>query len=588
MIDDEFPMFSDLAIGENQDNAKRFAQKELAVKLYSAFRKNHMLCDIENVASDLPLESIRKSDLVILDYHLSPVEGNSEKSISILRELASSNHFNTVVVFTAAPNLNEVWLEIIASMGGAWTGLPGSLEGEAKAEWERLSDDGALPTASLDAVMEFAQCRNSRNISPAVRKAAEDELKELGVPISACSDIITALIHKEMAKYAGPYSGAPKHYAIGGCSNETRWIQSKNTFIVVHKKQSLTAGPDHDPAGIMEGLNLALLAWRPNLIQIVVSEIQNVLEREALISGDELLRHPKTQAALWHFLLEGLGPINVAETPDVRAPLSALIDRILDGVRRRLSSDPALLDLASDALLGEIRGAGWTPETWPTRGKSRLDAVKKISRIDDSVAASDIFFRLNSFFGTEVFHRSHITMGTLIMHRASGVCFVVASPACDMTTRAPSNTQVWTKDIYPLKPVVCVHLKKLSSHDGALIDASAGKHIFLENGKDKITFALMDSGVPSHEMIFVEGAGVVRDEGGKKIFSARRLTARGFEGREVLVGGGEEVEKVDFARSEFEVIGQLRSANGNRVLQMISQHLSRIGLDYLSMPNNKN
>lgn len=571
MIDDEFPTFSDLADSSQDGSSKRFKQKDLAVKLYSAFRKNHMLCDIENVADEVPLESIRKSDLVILDYHLGPDEGNSEKSISILRELASSNHFNTVVVFTAEPNLNQVWLEIIASLGGAWTGLPGALEGEAKSHWERLSDHGILPSASLEAVMEFAQARNARGLTGAVRKAAQDELLALGVPNEACSEIITALIHVEMAKYAGKYKGEPRHYAVGGCHGDTRWIQSKNTFIVVHKKNEGLSEDEKDPAGILSGLNLALLAWRPNLIQIVVSEIQNVLELEALISGDELLRSPATQAALWHFLLDGLGPIDASAEPDVRAPLSALIDRILEGVRRRLSSDSNLLQLASDALLGEIRDIGWRQDAWPV-GKDRITAVSEISRTAASAKAQDVFFRLNSFFSTEAFYRSHITMGTLILHQASGECFVVATPACDMTTRVPSADQLWTPAIYPLKPVICVHLRRNDSVDKALAEASSGRHVFVENGKQRLTFSLVGNGIPSYEVIFVKDAGVVKEDEGRKVFSARRLAAP---------PAGREHELDD---SVFEVIGQLRSANGNRVLQMITQHLSRIGLDYLSMP----
>lgn len=583
MIDDEFPTFSDLAIGPTDGTEKRFKQKDLAVKLYESFRKNDMLCDIENVAAEVPLESIRKSDLIILDYHLGPTEGDSEKSISILRELAASKHFNTVVVFTAETDLDKVWLEIIASLGGAWTTLPGELEGDAKTHWERLSDESKLPTASLEAVMEFAQKRNVRNLSSDVRKAAQDELVALGVPQAACTDIIGALINVEMAKRAGKYKGEPKHYAVGSYKDGKRWIQSKNTFIVIHQKKKELSADDKDPAGILASLSGALLSWHPNLIQVVISEIQNILELEALISGDELLRHPATQAALWYFLLDALGPLDPTKSPDVRAPLSALIDRILEGVRRRLSTDPALLELASNALLGEMRDAGWKPDNWP-EGRHRIAAIADISRTKGSATASDVFFRLNSFFSTEVFRRSHITMGTLILHRSTGDCFVIATPACDMTPRAPSSEQFWSRAIHPLKPVVCVHMRKLDTIDGALVEASNGRHVFLENGADKMAFALASTGSPSYEVIFVKDAGIVQEKEGKKVFNAGRLTA-------VMVPGAapedppkpSDTER-DWVYEEFEVIGQLRSANGNRILQLATQHLSRIGLDFISMP----
>lgn len=580
MIDDEFPTYNDLAAGYSHEKEKVFRQKDLADKLYAAFRKNNMLCDVENVATDVPLESIRKSDLIILDYHLGPEEGDSRRSIGIIRELASSTHFNTVVVFTAEPDLDKVWLEVIASLGGAWTSLPGELDGDAKQEWERLSDEGTLPGASLDAVMEFAQRREIRCLSPSVRLAAQEELVALGVPRKTCGAIIEALINVEMARRAGDYKGEPRNHAVGGYANENRWIQCKNTFIVVHRKGGELTEDDVDPAGILSSLSKSLLAWRPNLIQILVSEIQNVLEGEALISGDELLRHPATHASLWHFLLDSMGPIDTGAAPDVRAPLSALIDRILDGVKRRLSLDPDLLSLASDAMLGEVRDAGWNVDNWPTEVK-KIEAVAEISRTKGLTTPAEVFFRLNSFFSTEEFRRTHITLGTLIQRKATRECFIVASPACDMTPRRPSEDQLWTGVIHPLRPVVCVHMHKVSAIDKALTYASTGKYIFVESGSEQIAFSIIPSPTPSYEVIFVRDAGAVSEADGRKAFSARRVGVVPSNAAESVDPNINDRGLLD---DEFEVIGQLRSSNANRVLQMISQHLSRIGLDHISMP----
>jgi hypothetical protein len=98
MVDDEFPTFVDLARGETPETANRFLQKDRAARLYDAFQRNHMLCDVENVANDVKPERLRKSDLVVLDYHLGPGHNNSDRAIEILRKLSASKHFNTVVV----------------------------------------------------------------------------------------------------------------------------------------------------------------------------------------------------------------------------------------------------------------------------------------------------------------------------------------------------------------------------------------------------------------------------------------------------------------------------------------------------------
>src|ERR1700735_4796242 len=90
MIDDEFPTFADLARGETPDTTKRFSQKDRAVALYEAFQRGHMICDVDNAASDVKTDRLRKSDLIILDYHLGPGQNESDRAIEIIRELSST------------------------------------------------------------------------------------------------------------------------------------------------------------------------------------------------------------------------------------------------------------------------------------------------------------------------------------------------------------------------------------------------------------------------------------------------------------------------------------------------------------------
>jgi hypothetical protein len=580
MIDDEFPTFSDIANKTEGSADKKFRDTDRAVKLYDAFRKCDMICDIENVADEFHPNRIRKSDLIILDYHLGPVEGDSEKSISILRELAGSKHFNTVVVYTAEPDLNKVWLEIMASLGGGWTTLPAELSGESQGHWERLSDEKKLPSAPVNAVMEFARKRSVRNLSSGVRKGLQDELVALGVPPKNCTDLIDALVHVEMAARAGRYATQPARRAVGDYADNKRWIQSGNAFITILKKNDLT-NDERDPAGIMACLSDALIGWRPNLIQILVSEMQNILELEALITDDEHLREPVTHAALWFYLLDALGTIDPSANPDVRVALTALIDRIIEGVRRRLSTDPDLLKLASDALLGEIRDAGWNKAEWPG---AKISSATEISRTKDLASGSDIMFRLNSFLSTEVFRRAHISTGTVVYHKRTDQYFVVASPACDLALHMPSKDQQWTRSIHPLAPVVAILLHTDNKHDAALAEAAKGQHIFLENENGKKVFKVVaPTSQPSYEIFFLPDGGIVREVEGRKIFDAGRLGPKLVPSENGEPEKPSETER-DWVYDEFEVVGQLRPLNANRILQSAGQHLSRIGLDFIDMP----
>lgn len=579
MIDDEFPTYADLAEGETEKNKKRFKQKDRAISLYRAFQKRHMICDVENSISDVKIDRLRKSDLVILDYHLS-AEGDNETSIAILRELSSSKHFNTVVVYTAEPDQDGVWLDVLASLSGGWSNYSDQLDEEQRRHWERLLDSGTMPEASLEAVMEYSKRRSLRDLSVPVRMAAQQELVDLGVPQGLCGPIIEGMIHSHMSNRAGRYSKEPCRRAVGGYAEGRRWIQTANAFVAITQKRDLEESNDgsntdvgDDPAGILECLSSALLAWKPNLIQILISEIQNILELEALATEDVHLRDEVTQTALWYYLLNSLGRIDptASPPPDVRIPLTNLIDKIVDGIRQRLSNDTDLLQLGTKALLGELRDIGWTYDDWPMPGTSNLiKASSQIARTQ-GVKGPDTLFRLNNFLSTERFRRAHITTGTVFF--GDGKYFVAASPACDLVARKPGADQAWAHAIHPLTPVVAILLHE-DKIDSALADAERAQHLFIQVGEKNMALRLTNSvAQPSYEFFLTKNEGRVFESSGKIMFNATRLALKTDQSGDV-----------DSINDVFEVVGQLRGVNATRVLDMAGRHLSRIGLDYIKMP----
>jgi hypothetical protein len=574
LIDDQFPTLADLAVGETEATKRRFKQKDTAVKLYQAFRSRAMTCDVVNVAEEVHQDLLCKSDLIVLDYHLGDDDHDPSKSIDILRDLARSKHFNNVVVYTAETDLDAAWLMIIASLAGGWSKLPAELEGDAKLHWDRLDDEGKLPKISKDAVMQFARKRDIRVLDKGLSQFHRKELTDLAVPAAVCSDVIKALIHRELADMTPRHASVPGSNAVGDFGDGKRWVHCGNTFItVVQKKDPLPEGAD-DPAGILKALDSAVLAWRPNLVQIIVAEIQNVLELDALLDDNDLLGKPETQAALIYYLMDLLGPVDTASDPDIRPGLTALVDRIVEGVRRRVSTNDSLLSVAKKAVMGELIAGGWKAGAWPKEQKL-VDGAMGLARTPD-VKRPDMFFRLNSFLGAEPFSRAHITTGTVVKHRQSGDCFAIASPACDMVPRQPSAEQHWLSAIHNLKSVVCIRLTVEDSHDGALADAAHGRHIFLESNSDRSVYRLWEGNAPSYEIIFVEQGGLVRDDAGKTVFSGKRIRR---------AGGAAAAQHYEWNAETFEIIGQVRSANASRIMQLATQHMSRIGLDYLTMPS---
>src|SRR5680860_1665307 len=110
LIDDKFPRFDQLCdIANYQELIKQYNEYDRAQTLYKMFYCRDIVCDIENAPNVDDVERLRKSDLIILDYHLTPGDPqDSSKSLAILKKLSNSPHFNVVTVYTRA-DLDETW-----------------------------------------------------------------------------------------------------------------------------------------------------------------------------------------------------------------------------------------------------------------------------------------------------------------------------------------------------------------------------------------------------------------------------------------------------------------------------------------------
>lgn len=608
MIDDAFPTYSDLCGGTATHD-----QKDRAAALYSGFRGLDMLCDIENTIEEVDADHLRKSDLIVLDYHLTVNSNDNTKAIQLLRQLATSHHFNTIVVYTAAPDQDAVWLDVIASLSGGWSKITASLDGEPKQHWERLKEAGTLPSPTKEAVMQFARGGILGTVEKPTLKIAIDELTGLGVPASHCSKIVEYLVAKELADRAGEYAAEPSGHAVGNFANGKRWIQVGNAFVVIMQKTEGTEGVS-ETAVIMAALNEALLDWRPNVVQVLISEIQNALELEGFAGSDTVLRKPDMQAALTYNLLRELGPIDLSKAVDARVPVMSLVDKVVDSVRRRLSTHEDLLAQVERTLIGDLKSSGWTLDKWPKETKL-VSAATELARTEGAKNAT-IMFRLNHFLSTEKFRRAHLTTGTVFHHRAKDEYFAVASPACDLVAGQGKPMQLWATAISPMLPIVAIRLHPASSMDKALSAASQAEHLFLEIGDEPRAFKV-DSGVghqPSYEVIFARDEGRVRTQAGKIVFDGARLLLRGSppsgdgpperpseeggaassSGAEALVAppaaGNDPATPTGsatgavFEYDTFEIVEQLRGVNAIHLLQLVGQHLSRVGLDFVGTP----
>lgn len=564
LVDDAFPTFTDM-FGD-EEKLTRFQERERAQKLYSQFRDRHLPCDIENAFApdDLHMvERLRKCDLIVLDFHLDGEGGDNTKSIQILRKLADSPHFNTVVVYTKA-DLEEVWLDVAANLRPDLRLAPLLEQRNREAEWWFDLKPESLIEPSVDVIAKYITLGFDA-IPRDVRSDMIDRISQQGGKGKGNLSVMAEMMIRSIIDKRRPLATKKEDEddKLGSRSIRGRfgagrphWLQCRGCFIAIVKKTS-----DEDEAStLLNALNDALLDWKPNFLQILVSEIQNRLELESVAADPRLFSDARRQVGLSHYLLEQL-----AGEEDAESAVESVIDRIVETLRHGISSDLQVRSFATQVLADIQASLG---EKLTTANKAANAAA--LAHVEANIDESGVISFLNSFLSTEVFAKSRITTGTVF---GNGQEFwMVTTPACDLTARTPGAAQGWMKSIHPIRAMLAIRLNKVKLQD-ALVAATQGRHAFIAYEGETLCLSFLDktTSAPDPEMFFVFDAGkVATSPEGHPTFQAIRVSQANF---------APELSQ----KSAYGVIGQLRPNYASRVLQLTGSHLSRIGIDFFNV-----
>ena len=559
LVDDAFPCLSDMFKSEQW--LRRFKEPDRAAALYREFRKRHLPCDIENTfrRGDIKMvERMRKCDLIVLDFHLDPDDSDNSKAIEILRRLAASRHFNTVVVYTKAEKLSDVWLDIAANLRSDFDVEEFLKQHETEHEWWQTTAELSKLQLPTETTMAEFLTGGIEGVSKPAKKAIGDEI----VAIGGAGDrkvLVEAWLRKNVAeRQHPPVKGVNStgDTALQGrfTNNGPHWLQCRGCFIAIVRKNS-----DDEVKHLMSGLDAALIDWKPNFLQILVSEIQNNLELESFAADPRLFSDVERQVGLSHYLLSQL-----EEDGDQIAAVEAVVDRILETLRHRISADKNLRTFG-DKVLTDIRS-------------ELADAITSDKPIANAGALAHapgkfdgqrILFLLNSFLSTEHFSKSRITTGTVFTDGTAH--WMVTSPACDLTARPTGAKETWANELHPGKAILVVKLK-LVDVSQSLKEATQGKHAFLVDKEKFVPLEIFEkqTSQPAPEIFFVLDAGRTRFAAGKPAtFKAIQVSRSNPKTSPRLVG-----------QRSFSVLGQLRANYASRVLQLTGAHFARIGIDF--------
>jgi len=586
VIDDQFPSYPELINGV--DDSKPRVEIERAGELYAFFHSHKLPCDIANWSEEFresDIERIRKSDLIVLDYNLGV--DDIEKSLDIMRKLSDSSHFNTVIVYTQSNDLNEVWQQIAAAMRGGWRSANDIVIDEGIEDlWDEHVDTilaEEITTSLLDGVI-------TGRATQAYKKAKGEligKFKEAGIDPGKCSTVLHAAVSEKIRqRFRGSTRLAEfeRRDIEGMCEGDVRWVQAGQCFIAIMGKRHGGADENQGRVAVSEiftCLDEALKSWCPNILQIVLAEIQNVLELHALSTARLHLNDKSMQLGLAYYLLWSMSEgVKGAGDNSALPALHLTIDKLVETIRFRVANDPDLIQSASSVLTRELGRIGWVAkDSEPLPHK--FEAAMKLARHEDGHDEQEVLLLLNEFLASEPFRRQHPTTGTILRDEETGEFIMCASPACDMVSRRPNASQKWLEAMHPLRPLVGVHLNDEEAPSKALLKAELGKYVFFSLDGRMTALSMMPAQQPVTEFFFVNYEDeIISENGGNKFVGAFRLS-------QSIEQGGKISGVLKPVR--FRLVSQVRDAYANRFLQMTGNHLSRIGVDFVSytppMPN---
>lgn len=570
LIDDQYVPYASLVktttdATDLEDLQASLELSSRAAEIQNYFENKKLICDVSDGFTNFDAEKARKSDLIILDYFL---ENNEPvKTISILDELAHSNHLNLVVLYTNK-SLDDSWLQVVSSLRGCGkVDLEDLIANEENFEfWEDETESGEkIPESWLNTIDEhdvasfLMGLKPDKNTIGKIIKAigAENSSKRQAVYIGLCHHRIVQgkldLLNKQET-YDGEFCG---------CFGDSKWLKIGNLFLCFsHKEQ------DDTGEKINQKLNDALINWSPNYFRLILSEIENQLENEGVsISSFDQNNYLDQAAWLWQILSESS-----------KLDVSDLVSQNNLTVREKLLSNKTLISFATSVLdciktefpqLHEIEQQrdDQSDDDYATYKKATLSKNveitneqirKSISVTSSNLSAqpSDVVVAINKSLSLKEISTPHITTGSILTNESKDEWYVCVSPACDCVPEQ-NNTDL-TRRLSPnYKPLKFLELTKVKQ-GSALKKATQGKYLFL----------------PGEVFLQIEGEP-------KLDYVISSNSSKALNTFDVYFLDSDE-ENVTTSPKILTIYSQLKEEYSARFQAIASHHVGRIGVDFVN------
>lgn len=585
LIDDQFPTYRQMHGAAEND----FKELDRATNLYGFFHERGLICDIENWRNlgDAELDiinKVRKSDLVVLDYQLGAA--GPKAALQILRQLAISPHFNLVVIYTNDP-LSNVALSAAAAMRGV-----------APPKQEHVPTDEVLSDA--EAILdreEFREVDAGRLASYLTHNETQWKgdlqvaMQDAGLHLKNLRALTDHVARRWIRQVSGDYTPEESPVLYLHCSiadPNTMWIHCGSCFVAVVGKQS--AGDTQGEGDyVWQRLDRALRAWRPNYYRLVLSEIQNALELEAIVDHEAWL-DDNLCLGLGLYLLEAENTVIGQSNANVVAgSAQSLIDRFVDIIRRRLASHERITETATKMLVARLSTPLATPQDSETARHVRARELAHVPPDANCDWKAKVLPAINAFMISDEFRGAHITTGSVLKSGETDYWLCV-SPACDLEPRETGPVLLQL-----IKLTIGSSTEKYSTGERIVINTLDGPIV--------LTALNATTRQPSLKVVLLQnGTGVSRDMHAAPVLTgwfastmtpgtpatgAAEPNMAGEMAERPPIGPGATVAPVQVPANggsiAFTVVAQLRGTFATRFLLAAGQHLSRVGVDFIDL-----
>ena len=612
LIDDQFPDY----LGMRDATDEEFKEIDRAKNIYAFMHRKGLICDIQNwrrpgdADMDL-LDKIRKSDLILLDYELG---AGPKTALEMLRHLAVSPHFKLVVLYTA-----EAWVRVALAAAVAMRGLalaaptltptPQLLE----AAEDLLGQFREIDATGLSEYLTSGDIPWAADLREAMQKA-QIEPKYLKPLADHIARRWTASLFDQFTP-AGPELSL--HCAVEDPAR--MWIQCGNCFVAIVAKIP-AAVAENEGDYVWRQLGEALRAWRPNLYRLILSEIQNALELEAVVDHEAWLNDDLC-LGLGLYLLESEAAAEGRVPPsDVEGSTQNLVDRFVDLIRRRIAFYPRITGTAAELLNAKLTTAVGPSNHEKNARHVRARELAHVSARRKTDWQGKVLPTVNAFMVSDEFRGAHITTGT-VLRGSDGTHWLCASPACDLVPRASAPVMVQLIRLVieraPREKFSPGEYVIIGSLDGPVIMRALEVKtrqpslavLILPHGtrvtrSESTTVPTIVGWIATDDSLRRSSAVLApsSDTDGSRVSPAHGNTSIPADARpveaperaaevataspgETAVAAGEKVAQGQtlelVAPVVFTVASQLRSSFATRFLMAAGQHLSRIGVDFV-------